>query len=435
MSAWEAFLRLSGPEGDGLFFEAWDGIWSMIAVDPTRTLEWRFPPAQGPRHAFRPHRQWEDMRDLLQPVDDGPLRDWPSDLGPPPRFRGGLAGTLGYGARLAIEHLPDRHQRMDDPPHARLSRFPLVLGHHGPTGRLFAFGRTEHGADWEERLSRPAPAPIAAVVEGPVVRMSDREYAAMATRVREAIGRGEVFQANVARSWTARVEGDALAFYPRIRAINPSPWGCVHRTPDWTVLSNSPELLLRIREGRAETRPIAGTHPRGDGQADQILRQQLSGSLKEKAEHLMLLDLARNDLGRFCRIGTVEVPRIMGIEAYSHVWHIVSTVEGRIDEGKDAVDALRAMFPCGTITGAPRIRCMELIDELEPLARGFYTGSTGWISDTGDAEWNVLIRSATARAGRLDFHAGAGIVWDSDPEREAGETIHKARAWLSALEP
>lgn len=263
--------------------------------------------------------------------------------------------------------------------------------------------------------------------------MTDQRYAAMVDAVREEIRAGDVFQANVARRWSGHFEGDALAFYPKVRAINPSPWGCVHRASEWTMLSNSPELLLRLRNGRAETRPIAGTHPRGTGDEDVELRGRLEGSLKERAEHLMLLDLARNDLGRFCRLGSVSVPRVMGLEAYSHVWHIVSTVVGELDPSKTALDALRAMFPCGTITGAPRIRCMEIIDELEPVPRGFYTGSAGWISFAGDAEWNVLIRTATAVGQELSLHAGAGIVWDSDPMREARETAHKAAAWLAAL--
>jgi anthranilate/para-aminobenzoate synthase component I len=166
---------------------------------------------------------------------------------------------------------------------------------------------------------------------------------------------------------------------------------------------------------------------------DRALRSRLESSIKERAEHLMLVDLARNDLGRVSAPGSVQVPRFMGLEGYSHVWHIVSTVQGALAEGRDVADALASLFPCGTITGAPRIRCMELIDALEPVPRGLYTGSLGWIGDDGDAEWNVLIRSATARDGVVRFHAGAGIVWDSDPLGEAAETRHKAAAWLAAL--
>lgn len=426
-------MRLSEGATDSVFFEPWDGVWSVLAVDPDATREWRFEAGAGARPAFRPAAMWSELTDLVKSDLPEDLAGWPADLGTPPAFRGGIAGTLGYGARLSIEHLPDRHASASGLPHARISRYPAVAAHHGPSGRWFVLGDVSRAAGWEARLSTPVQAPRARVVGGVSVEMSDAAYAAMVRSVREAIAAGDIFQANVARRWSGTVEGDPLAFYPEVRAVNPSPWGCVHRAPDWCVLSNSPELLLKIRDGRAETRPIAGTHPRGTGAQDDALRQKLSTSLKERAEHLMLLDLARNDLGRFCRLGSVSVPRTMGLEAYSHVWHIVSTVTGEMDDGRTAIDGLRAMFPCGTITGAPRIRCMEIIDELEPVPRGFYTGSTGWISFSGDAEWNVLIRTATAIGQNLSLHAGAGIVWDSDPTREARETVHKASAWLAAL--
>jgi len=435
VSPWEAFLRLSQGATDSVFFEPWDGVWSVLAIDPDSTREWRFEAGLGARPKFRTASMWSELTELVHTEVDEDLSGWPTELGDPPAFRGGLAGTLGYGARLSIEHLPDRWASDRSLPHARLSRFPSVVAHHGPTGRWFVFGDTRVSADWLARLATPVAEPTARLVGGMSAEMSDTAYATMVAAVREAIAAGDIFQANVARRWTGEVEGDPLAVYPRIRAINPSPWGCVHRSRDWSVMSNSPELLLRIRDGRAETRPIAGTHPRGSGAEDEDLRQKLSASLKERAEHLMLLDLARNDLGRFCRAGSVSVPRVMGLEAYSHVWHIVSTVVGEMDRGTTAIDGLRAMFPCGTITGAPRIRCMEIIDALEPVPRGFYTGSTGWISFSGDTEWNVLIRTATAVGRNLTLHAGAGIVWDSDPAREAQETWQKASAWLSALGP
>lgn len=426
-------MRLSDGSTDSVFFEPWDGVWSVLAVDPDATREWRFEAGNGARPAFRAAAMWNEMAEFVNTDLPEDLSGWPSDLGLPPAFRGGLAGTLGYGARLAIEHLPDRHASTWRLPHARISRYPAVAAHHGPSGRWFLFGELSGCDAWPARLSTAIPAPHARVIGEMSVEMPDADYAAMVRSVREAIAAGDIFQANVARRWSGTVEGDPLAFYPKVRAINPSPWGCVHRAPDWSILSNSPELLLKIRDGQAETRPIAGTHPRGSGAEDETLRQELSASLKERAEHLMLLDLARNDLGRFCRLGSVSVPRVMGLEAYSHVWHIVSTVTGALDAGRTAIDGLRAMFPCGTITGAPRIRCMEIIDELEPVPRGFYTGSTGWISFSGDAEWNVLIRTATAVGQNLSLHAGAGIVWDSDPAREARETVHKASAWLAAL--
>lgn len=432
LSAWEAFLRLSRGCAESVFFDLWDNRWSVIAVDPVDSRAWQFPAGTGLRSEFSRRTFLSELG-----IGGGPparVSDWHGGLGDPPAFRGGWAGTLGYGTRLAQEHLPDRLGDLWKGPHARLARYPAVAAHHRETGSLWAFGDLARTSDWDDRLARPSEPPRARILEAPQSGMSDADYARMAQQVRLAIGAGEVFQCNVARRWDGAFQGDPLAFYERVRAINPSPWGGVHLCPDWTLLSNSPELLLRARDGRLETRPIAGTHPRGRDEEDLELRECLESSLKERSEHLMLVDLARNDLGRVSVPGTVLVPRFMGLEGYSHVWHIVSTVRGILENGRTATDALGALFPCGTITGAPRIRCMELIDALEPVPRGLYTGSLGWISDGGDAEWNVLIRSATAREGLISFHAGAGIVWDSDPVREAEETRHKAAAWLAALD-
>ncbi|HXP90551.1 MAG TPA: anthranilate synthase component I family protein [Fibrobacteria bacterium] len=424
------FSRLSRDSSESVFFDLWDGRWSIVAVDPVESRAWRFPSGVGSRPQFRRHPFLSELG-----IGGGPrsgLSGWPAELGEPPPFRGGWAGTLGYGTRLAIEHLPDRLGASWEGPHARLSRYPAVAAHHFETGTVWAFGDLERTRDWDRRLATSFKVPSVRVESVPVTGLSDAAYAKMVEEVRSAIGTGDVFQCNVARRWGCRFEGDPLVFYERVRAINPSPWGGVHLCADWTLLSNSPELLLRVRGRSLETRPIAGTHPRGRDALDLSLRSSLESSPKERAEHLMLVDLARNDLGRVSAPGSVRVPRFMGLEGYSHVWHIVSTVQSELADGQTAANALASVFPCGTITGAPRIRCMELIDALEPTPRGLYTGSLGWIAEDGDAEWNVLIRSATARDGELGFHAGAGIVWDSDPLREAAETRHKAAAWLAA---
>jgi len=423
-------LRLSRGSSEAVFFDLWDGRWSVVAVDPAQSRTWRFPPGIGTRPEFRRHPFLSDLG--IGGAPRSGLSGWPVELGEPPAFRGGWAGTLGYGTRLALEHLPDRLGKTWRAPHARLARYPAVAAHHRETGTVWAFGDIEGTRDWDRRLAAPVPAPSVRVESAPETGLSDVAYAAMVEEVRSAIQAGEVFQCNVARRWEATFTGDPLAFYERVRAINPSPWGGVHRCEDWTLLSNSPELLLRVRDRRLETRPIAGTHPRGGDAQDQVLRSRLESSPKERAEHLMLVDLARNDLGRVSAPGSVRVPRFMGLEGYSHVWHIVSTVQGDLADGRNVADVLASVFPCGTITGAPRIRCMELIDALEPVPRGLYTGSLGWIGDDGDAEWNVLIRSATTREGVVRFHAGAGIVWDSDPLLEAAETRHKAAAWLAS---
>jgi anthranilate/para-aminobenzoate synthase component I len=413
-----------------VFFDLWDGRWSIVAVDPVESRSWRFPPGAGSRPGFRKHPFLSELG--LGGSPRSSLSGWPAELGEPPPFRGGWAGTLGYGTRLALEHLVDRLGASWKGPHARLARYPAVAAHHLRTGTLWVLGDLERARDWDRRLTTSVTVPSVRIRSVPETGLSDAAYARMVEEVRSAIGAGEVFQCNVARRWESPFEGDPLAFYERVRAINPSPWGGVHLCEDWTLLSNSPELLLRVRDRSLETRPIAGTHPRGSDAQDHALRSRLESSPKERAEHLMLVDLARNDLGRVSRPGSVQVPRFMGLEGYSHVWHIVSTVQGRLAEARTAADALASIFPCGTITGAPRIRCMELIDALEPVPRGLYTGSLGWIGEDGDAEWNVLIRSATAQDGLLRFHAGAGIVWDSDPLNEAAETRHKAAAWLAA---
>lgn len=271
--------------------------------------------------------------------------------------------------------------------------------------------------------------------------MSRARFEGAVRRAKKYIACGDIFQANLAQRFSAAYDGDTAALYEKLRAVNPSPYGSYIRFPRFSIISCSPELLLRKRGARLETRPIAGTRQRG---SDLLEDESLSAGLlldpKERAEHIMLVDLERNDLGRVCVPKSVCVNEKMVIEKYSHVIHIVSNVRGKLAAGRDVFDAFRAVFPGGTITGCPKIRAMEIIDELEPVRRGPYCGSAGWIGYNGDADLNILIRSITAiarpvrgSASRLLFSVGAGIVADSDPSREYRETLHKASALFSAL--
>jgi len=264
-------------------------------------------------------------------------------------------------------------------------------------------------------------------------------YKQAVERVKSYISAGDIFQANIARFWHMPFPaGELLSLYGKLRRANPAPFACFARIPSaddvLTLISASPERLFRIGQGIVDTRPIAGTRRRGEGEQDQSLRAELLLSEKERAEHIMLVDLERNDLGRVCSPGTVKVDECMAIEQYATVQHIVSNVCGRLADGIDAVDVFRAMFPGGTITGCPKIRCMQIIHELEPQARGPYTGGLGYIAWDGSADMNILIRTFWHREGELHWAAGAGIVADSEAELELAETGHKAEGLLRAFD-
>ncbi|MBI3331300.1 MAG: anthranilate synthase component I family protein [Candidatus Omnitrophica bacterium] len=262
------------------------------------------------------------------------------------------------------------------------------------------------------------------------------EFEAMVARALEHIRAGDIFQANVSQRFTAPWGARRpLPLYAALRRINPSPFACYLSCGELAVVSCSPERLVRVQDGRIDTRPIAGTRPRGLTPTEDALNSlELLLSDKERAEHIMLVDLARNDLGRVCETGTVAVNDLMTLEDYSHVIHIVSDISGALRRGADAVDVIRAVFPGGTITGCPKVRCMEILRALEPVARGLYTGSLGYLGFDGTMDLNIAIRTMVVRAGRLSFHVGSGIVADSDPEREYRETLDKAGALLAALQ-
>ncbi|WP_424768653.1 anthranilate synthase component I family protein [Paenibacillus sp. sgz302251] len=254
-------------------------------------------------------------------------------------------------------------------------------------------------------------------------------------RIQHYIGQGDVFQVNLSVRQSRTIHTSPEELYEWLRLFNPSPYMGFLRCPDFQLVSASPELLVELGESKLATRPIAGTRRRGRTEEEDLrLAEELRANEKERAEHIMLVDLERNDLGRISAYGTVKVEELMVIERYSHVMHLVSQVEGRIANGKDAYDVIAATFPGGTITGAPKIRTMEIIEELEPVRRGPYTGSLGWIDYNGDMEFNIIIRTMAIQDGVVHIQAGAGIVIDSEPEREYKESLNKAKALWKAIQ-
>jgi anthranilate/para-aminobenzoate synthase component I len=260
-------------------------------------------------------------------------------------------------------------------------------------------------------------------------------HAALVRVVQDHIAAGDIYQANLSQRFALPWAAGGRSLYDALRRISPAPFAGYLRAGGLEIVSASPERLLSVLDGRATTRPLAGTRPRSaDPLADRALAAELLLSEKERAEHLMLVDLARNDLGRVADIGSVHVDELMVVEEQSHVRHIVSNVTARLRAGASPLDALAAVFPGGTITGVPKIRCMEILDEVEPVPRGFYTGALFYLTPSGRLDANILIRSAVVTGGRVVFHTGGGIVADSDPDREYEETLHKAEGMKLALE-
>ena len=267
------------------------------------------------------------------------------------------------------------------------------------------------------------------------VSMTEEEFIQAGNKIQQYIGQGDVFQVNLAVRQSKPIEVEALDVYEQLRSLNPSPYMAYLHTPDFQLVSGSPELLVKKDGLEVSTRPIAGTRSRGENHEEDIqLANELIGNEKERAEHVMLVDLERNDLGRVCKYGTVEVNEFMVIEKYSHVMHIVSNIRGELADDKSCFDIIDAVFPGGTITGAPKVRTMEIIEELEPVQRGVYTGSFGWINFSGDLELNIIIRTMLVKDGMAHVQAGAGIVIDSNPKHEYKESMKKAAALWKAKE-
>ena len=357
-------------------------------------------------------------------------------------FTGGWFLYLGY--ELAGEIEPTLRLPASRLPRAVAWRMRGCVVRDRQTGELTLHAeagfeerlRTEFGADLADAEATVGRAPGAAVVEGDVSEEPAERFVQGVRAVLEAIGRGDVYQANLSRGWQARLAAGATPadLYRRLRAANPAPFAGSAVLPGFVLLSSSPERLLRIRGNVASTRPIAGTRPRGESALrDEALRAELRLNEKEQAEHVMLVDLERNDLGRICRGGTVQVDEFMTIETYATVHHIVSNVRGELRDGVTPGEAIAAVFPGGTITGCPKVRCMALLGELEGTPRDAYTGSMGYLGRDGSLDLNILIRTLAVRDGVVEFRTGAGIVADSHPESELEETRAKARGLLRAL--
>jgi anthranilate synthase component I len=355
-------------------------------------------------------------------------------------FRGGWALLLGYELAAQVEPVLRLPAAPGVVPVALALRCPAALLRDRATGECVAVAETAHAAmldaiagDLEAaRALPPLPSwhPPARLEQDP-----PQNYLAGVERVRDYLAAGDVFQVNLSRGWRARFDSKPApgALFQRLRDHNPAPFAGLFAGDGWAVASASPERLVTVRGDLVETRPIAGTRPRlpGDDEAARI--GELVGHPKERAEHVMLIDLERNDLGRVCQPGSVEVDELMTVESYAHVHHIVSNVRGRLLAGTTPGAVIRATFPGGTITGCPKVRCMQIIAELEGAGRGAYTGAMGWLNRDGDLDLNILIRSAELEGEALRFRTGAGIVIDSDPQRELDETRAKARGMLRAL--
>ena len=357
-------------------------------------------------------------------------------------FAGGWFLYCGYELAAEIEPTLALPRAPDDAlPTAAAVRVPAaVLRDHARGEAWLVCEPAAAGSLPTIRTDLDATAPterVGALTDGAPLEDDPERYLAAVERARRYVYDGDVFQANLSRAWRGRLRDGASALdcYRRLRAHNPAPFAGLMRWSDAvTVASSSPERLVRVAGGRVETRPIAGTRPRGaDAVADAALLAELIAHPKERAEHVMLIDLERNDLGRISRYGTVAVDEMMGVESYATVHHIVSNVHGELRDGVTPGAVIAATFPGGTITGCPKVRCMEIIAELEGEPRGAYTGSFGWLAHNGDMDLNILIRTLTVRGAAFELRAGAGIVADSVPARELEETRAKASGLLRAL--
>lgn len=444
-----AFEKLAG-EGEAFLLESVEGgerwaRWSFLGWDPAFTLTAK----NGTVESAIALPELDPVSVLGYVVERYAAPDLP---GLPP-LHSGLVGYLGYDCVRYIERLVNKPT--DD------RGLPEMVWQ--AVGALAAFDRFEQTitlvrnvyvgsdpaaqyrqavaalADDAMRLGRSHPYRVAtrpAQVE-PSTLASTMSQTAFEERVRSAKGsirKGDAFQIVLSQRLEAAFTGDPFAVYRALRLINPSPYLFFIRHPEVAVVGSSPELMTRVRDGFAFSRPIAGTRRRGGNvEEDRRLEEELVADPKERAEHVMLIDLARNDLGRVCEFGTVEVDDLMVVERYSHVMHLVSGISGKLRPGMSQVDVLRATFPHGTVSGAPKVAAMEIIDRLEPVARGPYAGAVGYLDFSGNVDTAICLRTVVVADGKAWVQAGAGIVADSDPATEYAETMSKAAAALEAV--
>jgi len=371
-----------------------------------------------------------------------------------PRFCGGAVGYLSYDVVRQFERLPAQRKDILGLPQAcfLLTDTLLVFDNVAQTIRVVAnahVGERNHKAAYADAVRRidrmiarlrtgRQPAPRRPASRRPPAftsNMSKADFEKVVMQTKEYIKAGDIFQGVLSQRWHASIRARPFDIYRALRVINPSPYMYYLRFPEVELVGASPEVLVRCEDGLVQLRPIAGTRRRGaTEEEDRVLREELLSNEKERAEHVMLVDLGRNDVGRVARPGTVRVKDFMAVEQYSHVMHLVSQVEGRLQNGKDAYDVLRACFPAGTVSGAPKIRAMEIIEELEPSRRGPYAGAVGYFGFSGNMDTCINIRTVVVKGRQAFIQAGAGIVADSDPEAEYVETCNKAKAMMRAVE-
>jgi para-aminobenzoate synthetase component 1 len=426
------------------------GQWSFLACDPFLVYRSKGPDIEI--HTREGIRRPEGdpflvLRELL-----GEYRvSRPS--GAPPLLAGAM-GYYAYDLGRFVEATPE--QAIDDVPvadcHLGFYGVVVCIDHVARRAYITAIGAPEADPEAAQRLAEARALELADLfsaaqphlqphtptrtMERLAVRsnFTHDEYIVALRRVKEYIAAGDIYQANLTQRLSAPLATTPWDLYRRLTETNPAPFSAFFETPDCAVVSCSPERFLQVRGREVETRPIKGTRPRGaTPEEDARLAAELVASEKDRAENVMIVDLERNDLGRVCEYGSVHVPELFGLESYATVHHLVSTVRGRLREGTTALDCLRASFPGGSITGAPKVRSMEIIEELEPTRRGIYTGAIGYLCFSGDMDVNIVIRTVVVKGGTAYFQVGGGIVADSDPEAEYEETLDKARALARGL--
>jgi anthranilate synthase component 1 len=440
-----AFLKLRAgePEGAPCFLlesaeQGQVGRYSFVGIRPRSVLRWSEGDTPDPYATVAEHLD----RFELAPVE-----------GLPP-FAGGAVGFFGYDLVRTVEPLGEPNPDPLGLPDMALmiTDVLLVFDHlrHELTILACAFADDEGGidaayeraaatiAEMRERLRGAVPAPGRPTVTQPPTfesNMTREEFEAMVARIIEYVYAGDAFQVVPSQRFSAPAPVEAFSVYRGLRTVNPSPYMYFLEFGDFQIAGASPEPLVTVEGRKVTTRPIAGTSPRGRSEEDdRRLAERLVNDPKERAEHVMLVDLGRNDLGRVCEYGSVQVDELMVVETYSHVLHIVSQVSGRLREGVTAMDVVRSALPVGTLSGAPKVRAMQIIDELEPVKRGSYGGAIGYLSWNGDLDTAIHIRTVVAKDGQLHVQAGGGTVADAKPAYEYNESVNKAKAVFRAVE-
>jgi anthranilate synthase component 1 len=449
-----AFLKIHrGPYGFLLESveggEKW-GRYSFLGTEPARVVRVRGRTVEVETPGSVPERRaaadpFEAVRGILEEYHPGPVAGLP-------RFAGGAVGHIGYDMVRSFERLPERAADDLGLPDAclLLAETLLVFDNVVQKIKVVSHADLRDGASPEvaydaavariealvARLaaSPPDPPRVEAVPGEMTANVTEEAYEAMVARAKEYIRAGDVIQVVLAQRFELPLAAAPFNVYRCLRTVNPSPYMFFLALGDHALAGASPEVMVRVEDREVTVRPIAGTRPRGTAEReDAALARELAADPKELAEHVMLLDLGRNDVGRVARTGTVEVTERFAIERYSHVMHLVSNVRGALAPGRDCFDAFRATFPAGTLTGAPKIRAMEIIEELEPVRRGVYGGAVGYFAFSGAMDTAIAIRFVLCRGGRVYIQTGAGIVADSDPEAEHRECVNKARATIQAV--